>query len=464
MNKIICGELNYEEKRYYFNFNNNILVIQPENMLPTINCFFEHFVNTGEVLNSRINLFGETSEGKNICFINIKLSKIGRGCFQAFVPAYIIGKTNTLSPLPTCDNIDKMIFEGKCLDKLYYPKKIIKENNFLKSENLKLEVDYKNFNKEEFIIDKDVYSYYSSWEMPYTKDINNVLNVKTKLCIDFDKPKNISDIIEYYINVNKFFCFLNNRNLVNFNSLKLYKKVYLYDDIDKTTKETSTDFDLFITPPDKVIDIDENINSIRLENIKKNYKKIFKGIKEKDFLIGYYPDNKKDNSYVDNDKYTQVSSAFESEFRRLFPDFKSSINEDYKKIKDSILRHLSYKKRQKKSKKQNNYCEYFENIIKSIDGTLEEKIIFVFDRYEDILNLARKQFLNKYKIEKVKDTVLAKSFSERRNKISHGKLTEPFDDLEVISYMLLRMSVYCISFERFGYTKEEINIMVNKLF
>jgi len=32
MEKAICGELNYNNGKYYFNFKNNILVIQPRKM------------------------------------------------------------------------------------------------------------------------------------------------------------------------------------------------------------------------------------------------------------------------------------------------------------------------------------------------------------------------------------------------------------------------------------------------
>ena len=45
MNKIICGELKYDEKKYYFNFRNNILVIQPEKMEDYNKIFFESVDN-----------------------------------------------------------------------------------------------------------------------------------------------------------------------------------------------------------------------------------------------------------------------------------------------------------------------------------------------------------------------------------------------------------------------------------
>ena len=169
-----------------------------------------------------------------------------------------------------------------------------------------------------------------------------------------------------------------------------------------------------------------------------------------------------------------MSSAFESEFRKLFPDFKSSINEEYKEIKNGILKHVSNKKNKLKRNKRRlgkkqirtmlKYCEYFSKIVSNVDGTLEEKITFSYDRYQSILEKRRKQLSNTYHINSIKNTILAKSFSERRNKISHGKSTGNFNELEIISYILLRMCIYCLTLERCKFSFDEIDNMVNKLF
>ena len=135
-------------------------------------------------------------------------------------------------------------------------------------------------------------------------------------------------------------------------------------------------FTLYITEPQEEIDILDDLNCIRLDDVIEKYSKLYKNIIHEDFLIHYYPLNKKEDLLVDNDKYTQVSSAFESEFRKLFPDFKSSINEEYKEIKTGILKHVSNKKNKLKrnkrglSKKQIRtmlkYCEYFSKIVSNV--------------------------------------------------------------------------------------------------
>lgn len=59
---------------------------------------------------------------------------------------------------------------------------------------------------------------------------------------------------------------------------------------------------------------------------------------------------------------------------------------------------------------------------------------------------------------------MAQSFSKRRNKISHGESTGNFNDREIISYILLRMCIYCLTLERCKFSFEDIEKMVNKLF
>ena len=59
-----------------------------------------------------MNISGETNNRNYIEFIDVKFLSIGRGCFQAWVPAYIIGKANALSSIPKPTSIKSMSFKG----------------------------------------------------------------------------------------------------------------------------------------------------------------------------------------------------------------------------------------------------------------------------------------------------------------------------------------------------------------
>ena len=92
----------------------------------------------------RINVEGTTNNGCYICFIHVKFSHMGRGILQAFVPGYVICKANGVKPLPKCEEIRKIRFFGECLDRFYYPKRIIETSDFYHSNDITLEVNHTN--------------------------------------------------------------------------------------------------------------------------------------------------------------------------------------------------------------------------------------------------------------------------------------------------------------------------------
>lgn len=72
--------------------------------------------------------------------------------------------------------------------------------------------------------------------------------------------------------------------------------------------------------------------------------------------------------------------------------------------------------------------------------------------------------ITNYEIDTIKDGVLAEKFSKRRNGISHENFVDAFTDIEIISYELVRMCIYCITLERCKMLEEKISNIVNKLF
>ncbi len=283
--------------------------------------------------------------------------------------------------------------------------------------------------------------------------------------------------MEYYKKINKFFSFLNNRRIIEFNEIKLKKTEPVLYGFEGQEEILPIDmmFNLYITEAEETVDIIETPNCVRLENINKNYRKLYKEINKKNFPTYYYPTCEKDDSFVDNIKFSQISAVFESEFSLLMPKFKTTTSAEYKKIKDGLLKYLYNKKNKIKSKDSENltksqlkslinYSNYFNKIIKKTDGNLEEKIIFSLNRYANILKSKRDELLRFYKIDKTKDSSLANCFIERRNKIAHGLFVEKFTHLEIISYTLVRLSIYCITLERCNFTMEEIEKIIKKIF
>ena len=110
MSKIICGVLR-KKRKFYFTFNEDtkILIIQPVKMneYPSIigDVDFKNF----SISREKMNISDETNSRYYIEFIDVRFVSIGRGCFEAWVPAYVIGKDNALSSIPRPINIKKFL-------------------------------------------------------------------------------------------------------------------------------------------------------------------------------------------------------------------------------------------------------------------------------------------------------------------------------------------------------------------
>lgn len=474
MEQIYCGDLIYNDTKYKFDFRNNILVIIPDELEDYAKWHFNNIGNRNKF--ERVNVEGTTNNGWYICFIHVKFSHMGRGILQAFVPGYTICKANLVKPLPKCEEIKKIKFFGECLDRFYYPKRIIKTSDFAHSKDITLEVNKNKLKTENFTINKDIFKFGVEWKIPYSSNINAALDVESYLEIEFYNNKGIDEIVDYYLKVKKFFSFINNRKYIKFNKVIAYAIIPInygiqHDDI----RNEEFKFEFHFVDPDEKYDLNKSNISIHLEDLNNKFSKLYRLVSGKDFLTEYYPLSISDNNYVDNDKYVNVARAFESEFDKLYPKFKSSTSEEYDLVKKLLLKSLANKKNRsniliqkdvdvKSNKKIIKECDYFNKIIGNIEGTLSEKVTFSLKKYKNIISNKKQILLNNYEINKLKEGTLANDFSKRRNDISHGNKLDAFTDIEVIAYELVRICIYCITLERCKLSDESINNIVNKIF
>lgn len=474
MQEILCGECKFENLDYKFDFRDNKIVLMPNNLEDYFKWYGKNLCDKKKY--EMMNIEGITNNGKYICFIHIKVVEIGRGALIAWVPGYIICDSNGITPLPKCENIEKLIFYGNCIDKLYNPERIVKENNILEEKNLKLEIKNESV-KTKFKVNDDIFCFNVYWTRPYSSDMNVVLKVKSFLEIEFGTPKNVDELVEYYLSVSKFFQFLNNRNIIEFNEIIATNTHNINYGINiNDVRQETIKFKIFINLPDEEFDNGSQREHIILEDIKSNFVELYKITSDKKYLTTYFPKSNKDERYVDNSKYIDIASAFESEFNKLYPTFKSAKNEEYKMVKDGVLKYLSDKRedvidkinddndKKQHFKKIKKEIDYFYKIIEKIDGTLCEKINFSLNEYQKNISLYREKLLKHYEIEKISNGKLANDFVNRRNDISHGNGTLDFTNEEIICYELLRICIYCITLKRAEFNDEEIEKIVKRIF
>ena len=180
------------------------------------------------------------------------------------------------------------------------------------------------------------------------------------------------------------------------------------------------------------------------------------------------PLNKNENSIVDNDKFLKIAYTFESQMRISYPNFKSSINENFKYSKDFILKsinnELSLLSSVDGTGKKKKYLNQFKELIEKSDGNLEEKVLYCFKKFDTILLSKKNRMQSSYGIKDLSYESLSKSFIKRRNKIAHGEFTGAFEDIDMISYTLVKISIYCLILERCSIPTEQLKKICNKLF
>lgn len=459
MNEIICGELIYKRKKYHFTFQDNILTMLPTKLEEYFSNLF--FSDEEKVLNT--NIQGITEKNYYICFIDVKPRPIGSGALRCFVPAYVLNKSNGLVPVPKADKIERIVFKGPAIDNFYHPKKIVTSK--AKDRNVIIDVNLDNFKAEEFEFKDEIVKIYSGYVMPYSKSINEVLNVSSFFELCFKKPKSINSILKTYLKVQKFFGFLNNRRIIHWDSIILKKTVFLENE----AKPLTVNLFLYVAQDPKInIDIQNYFNSITFEDIKDYFSELYKYTTRKDYNVYYMPLNKNENSFIDNDKFLKIAYTFEFQMRKSYPNFKSSVNENFKYSKNFILNSINKEISRLSdivgTSKKKKYLNQFKEIIEKSDGNLEEKILYCFKKFDTILFAKKNIMQSNYGIKNLTYETLSKSFIKRRNKIAHGEFTGNFENIDVISYYLVEICVYCLILVHCSVSTEQIKKICDKLF
>ncbi len=466
MEQIIEGKIEYNSKKYGFYYINNILTLIPDEDLEEV--WESMFKSLKErTINDILFLNGITSSGYRITFINIKLIKQSGGIYKAFVPAYIIGNSNMVNPLPEINNFESMIFYGKCIDNFFDPQKVIEfKNDDIREINMRI----KTLKNDVFLIEKDKFNFgISSTLSRIEKNTNTPVIVKSYLQINFENKKGITEIIEYYRKVSELFEFLYLREHVKFDEIKLISsgKVKIEDEI----KEITNTFNLYCyLNEDAKIDLPDINNCIKYEQIESNFKELYLTVNNKKAYKNYYNLNKDDELKITVNKYQNISSAFESWFDINFPKFKSNSNENYRILKDKVTNFIDDCINEEEKRENKEILKWFELDIKNMEGSLKEQIKYSLGVFSECIINAKKNLISNYNIkyesEEDLNEMISNTFKNTRNGIAHGSMKSEilFSDMDVVAYAIVERLVQCLVFYKANVDKKKIKEIVDDKF
>ena len=466
MEQIIEGKIEYNSKKYGFYYINNILTLIPDDDLEEV--WKSMFKSLKErTINDILFLKGITSSGYRITFINIKLIRQSGGIYKAFVPAYIIGNSNMVNPLPEINNFESMIFYGKCIDNFFDPQKVIEfKNDDIREINMRI----KTLKNDAFLIEKDKFNFgISSTLSRIEKNTNTPVIVKSYLQINFENKKGITEIIEYYRKVSELFEFFYLREHVKFDEIKLISsgKVKIEDEIKKITNT----FNLYCyLNEDAKIDLPDINNCVKYEQIESNFKELYLTVNNKKAYKNYYNLNKDDELKITVNKYQNISSAFESWFDINFPKFKSNSNENYRILKDKVTNFIDDCINEEEKRENKEILRWFELDIKNMEGSLKEQIKYSLGVFSECIINVKKNLISNYNIkyesEEELNEMISNTFKNTRNGIVHGNMKSEilFSDMDVVAYAIVERLVQCLIFYKANVDKEKIKEIVDDKF
>lgn len=461
---IIDGKVIYNNKEYCFHYDDNLITLYPEKLEDKWKSFREMFFDVKSKEDDKtVNLYGENSNGNPIAFIKLNLKNVGRGIYRSFVPAYILGKCNAISPLPEINNFKRMTIKGECIDALYSPRKLVKELGTTKKFKPVIKFNDMKDVRTRIKINEDDWNFGVSWIMP-RKDKNTIIDLSSELLIDFKDLKNVDEIIEYYISIEKIFCFLNNRKHVIFSEIKLYTNIKFYDDISKKVRNDSITFLLNINErKDIEYDLPDNHKQISILDLENYMEAIYNAINENPFIDESLPNNTYDSNHVSVEDFIRTTSAFESEFDRTYPNYKANKNANYKRVKNKILKYIEDCKIDENNRTI-GYIDDFYNCIDNLEGTLPEQICCALKEFTKPLEKIKQRLFVHYNITNVNNGELAQHFAKKRNYVAHGRELQQFTDIEIVSYILVERLIYCLLLKRVGFSIDEITMILEKIF
>lgn len=441
-----------DDEKHKFNFVDNILTIFPIDYVEKEQQWHNYFDLFSKPEFLEDNLYGKDELDRDIQFLELKLNKYSDGYYRGWVPAYII---SDISGNSTNIKYKSMKIYGEFID-ILFTYNIIKnhDKDFTKIELFNVNELQKHFTLNSCSLTFGI--------KEYLGDENNaIISKKNYLEVTFNEPLYIEDILKIYNTINRCFGVILHRKTIIIEKIELFGENFLKIASDK---EIQNKHHLFIAQKKDEMDLDLKHNHIVLNDIECNFEQLFNEIEENDMFSQGLKNKEADYHSISICDYLNMASMFESEFGRVFPDYKTKTSENFKIVKNEIIEFINNKiASENKNKKYKDYYKNFERMVEMENGTLSEKINYCFKLYKEIIDSDKIYYEEVYNLSELKYSIIANEFAHKRNDIAHGNELKPFTDVQLIAYRLVEKVSYCLLLQKAGFELDKINEIVNKI-
>lgn len=285
-----------------------------------------------------------------------------------------------------------------------------------------------------------------------TKNINNYLNIDSILKFEWKNTQDYKFIYDVTLLGYKFISYLDYRRNIKFKNIDLLSKNIdnQYNTVGKMT--------IYIQDFKEAEENYVKKYHIDYENIKYIDNKILQAIIDENIFLRHIPENEIKRNQITPQSFVMVSSAFEWEFRQLFPGGVEHRKKKIDAIKD-IKSDLDKLMANYNSEKKGIISKVIDEIGKD---NLESKIIYTNKKLKGVSSVFLENLCELNNVENKNE--IFTSLQQLRNDFAHGNMNINVDSNGLIGIIYLERLVYIMQLKRFGLDDDNIKRAVNKLF
>ena len=175
--------------------------------------------------------------------------------------------------------------------------------------------------------------------------------------------------------------------------------------------------------------------------------------------LRHIPKSYDSGQHIDAAKFIMLTSAFEWEFRRIYPNGVKK-SEAALAVEKTATEEIEILFRRSTGRLRNKY-RYLKKRIK--DDPLQSEIVQVGTDFAEIINLFGER-LYSLSNEKLIYSEMGQRLADQRNHFAHGDLDKDFIDLSLLDLIFLERIVYAMQLKYYAIEAPKIQSAINDLF
>lgn len=449
MSPTIYGSISYRDKSYPF-----FLEGHSANIVGTAWEYYEDFRDADE----EESIFGVTADNREILFLRCRFDRSSsRQKVRFSFAGYILSSRKSDDPYDF--TFGKISFYSEALNAFYPPQQAMKTHVNPQDWNGRMTIEFNSFEENTIsFVYKECRCQLSISRYVIDQDgKSDIGNINSVFSFEFNTTQPYSALPQYYLALFDFLSFVNYGTNIKFDRIELSKKCENGSVVHCANAYLFSDRGEYLPKPFlKTI----TAKDIPRESLGAVFSKIA-DLRGKDWRLEYYfPENYREESWIDANRWLVKAMTFEGLFKQCNPDFKQNKKKQFRSAKTAALAALQAVDQSEMSKRE---CEYFKKCqeqIERYEGLLEEMLNSSVKEYKDALGDLLRFNRQEYNINL---NAYGAIYSRYRNKIAHGDI-EPVGKQEIAVYRVLQATIYFMLLKDTGLGSDTFRVIAKKLF